>query len=552
MTPLPPFPSPAPSGVPRLGHGLVFALHRDPRGAAAMGRGGAELGYGGLEPSFGVRFDTYGINASTSTLGFLTGGVVTNDVGEYASPWAAGWGAAPGYVVSFSYYAASKRVVTVVTPATDDDASAAAATKAVYTLDVDLPLMLGCPPNADTPCDAHVGFTAATGTAAEGFNTHRVLDFQYLNAAPTPTPSLTPSASTSATLSASWSMTAEPTSSNTGTGTWTASITGSTTLSSSLTASGTASRSATPSATPTQSGTRSSTRTASQSPTALPSPFTDVDSALAAAEAYTLALQGTGGAYDWHNDPLLVSLAGAPDSDHSSDRGSVSLAWEPFEDVASGVSAVAYCLGTAQYECDVVDWTLAPGVKAHVDYATLGGVDVPPGTAVYATVAAVNNVGLVSMSSSDGLLLDGRPPALGHVVDTGRYFLHPQAVAGSGTVVYRPPVDINCDAEGGGVGAAWGADTSVPSGLDHFEWSVGSAPLATDVLGWTPVGAAVSVYNSTLEVPAGGTYYACVRAVGVNGLDALRCSDGVKVLDAATAGLRAVCVPPSSDETVVF
>jgi hypothetical protein len=176
-------PSPAPPSAPRLSHGLVFALHRDARGAAAVGRGGEELGYGGLVPSFGLRFDTNAFNVTASSLGFVDGGVVANAYGDFLPPWPGGWGAPPGFVVSFSYYAATKRVVAVVTPASaagdgSPDLNATASPPAVYTMDVDLPLVLGCPPNAAAPCDAHLGFTAATGSASEGFNTHRVLDFQ--------------------------------------------------------------------------------------------------------------------------------------------------------------------------------------------------------------------------------------------------------------------------------------------------------------------------------------------------------------------------------------
>jgi hypothetical protein len=558
ITVIPDEPSPAPSSAPRLAHGLVFGLHRDPRGATALGRGGGELGFGGLSPSFGLRFDTYSFDTPGSSLGFLSGGAVPNPYGEFLPPWPGGWGASPGYVVSFSYYPATKRVVAVVTPASasgdgSPSTNGTSSAPAIYTLEVDLPLALGCPPNADTPCDAHLGFTAATGTSAEGFATHRVLDFQYLNGAPTPSPSPSGSLTPSASASSSWTPSVPPTPSLTASNTWTASATASNTPTSSVSATGTGTSTRSSSGTPSGTATQTPSRTSSPTTTPLPSPFTDTASALAAAEAYTLATRGSGGAYDWHADPLLVSLAGAPDADYSADRGSVALAWEPFEDTASGIAAVAYCLGSAQYECDVAPWTTAPrGGLSHVDYAVVSGLNVTPGSVVYATVAAVNGVGLVSMASSDGLLLDGRLPVLGRVADTGKYFLHPQVAPGSGTPVYRPPVDINCDAAGGGVGASWGAGTSLPSGLDHYDWSVGSAPLAGDLLPWTAVGAATAVYNATLDVPPGGAYYACVRATGANGLTATRCSDGVRVLDAATAALRAVCLPPSGDATAVY
>ena len=220
----------------------------------------------------------------------------------------------------------------------------------------------------------------------------------------------------------------------------------------------------------------------------------------------------------------------------------LAITWEPFEDVGSGVASVAFCFGSSQFVCDVVPWVLAPAVKRHVDHAVVSGLNLTAGTAVYATVAAVNNVGLVSMSSSDGVYVDDRPPLISRVYDTGSHFLRPQAAPGAGTVMYRPPVDINCDVAGVGVGAVW-RDAVAFAGVRGYEWAVGTAPNATDLLAWTPVGQAVAVFNSTLAIPPGVTYFTSVRATGRNGRVSYASSDGVLVVDAVDAASLMVCLP---------
>ena len=534
-----------------LGHGLTFVVQRDVRGSSAVGNGGKDMGLGGIQPSFGLRFQTRAGDTGASTLGFVQDGDGSFDAGswgEYLAPYNLSWGAALGWSVSFTYNADARRVVAVVGPSDGSRPVSA------YTFEgIDLRRQLGCV-DAEVACTANIGFTAATGSAAEGvYNTHRVFTFDYLNQRPTGTPTSTMSISQSSTLSPSLTRTPEPTPSITASSSITGSNTASATWTPSITASKTATQSVSSSATGTSSATASVTRSASQTPSSLPTSLVDPAAALASEDALSLGGSAAAGiaprSYDWRHDGNLVSLVSAPDSDYQASTTSVSVAWEPFEDVGSGIASVAYCLGTAQFACDLVDWIPAPSVKSSVDYAVFEGLSIAPGTVLFATIAAVNNVGLVTMTSSDGMYVDSRPPQLGQVVDTGKYFLHPEAVEGAGTVLYMPPVDINCDEEGKGVGAAWGADTVAPAGVDYFEWSVGTAPNASDILPWVNIGNVLAIYNESLTPPAGTTYVTCVRAVGLNGLTSVTCSDGVEVLDGETAQDRMVCARPSTSSS---
>ena len=357
----------------------------------------------------------------------------------------------------------------------------------------------------------------------------------------TPTATASSTAASTATSSATPSGTPPRTDSPSGTGT--RSRTPSRSPTRSNTGSATSTGSPTSSMSATQTGT--STQTPSQLPPEfqpLPSPDGGIGDGANATTNATNATAAAAAPYDWRDDGGLISLSEAPDVDFQASTDTLAIAWEPFEDVGSGVASVAFCLGSMQFACDVMPWVLAPSVKSHVDYAVISGLNLTAGSVVYAVVAAVNNVGLVSMTSSDGVFVDDRAPLLPRVVDTGSTFLHPIAAPGAGTVLYRPPVDINCDAAGAGVGAAW-RDSVSYSGVAGYEWAVGTAPNATDILAWTPVGEAVAVFDATLRVPVGVTYFTSVRALGRNGRVSYASSDGVLVIDDVDAASLMVCLP---------
>ena len=362
----------------------------------------------------------------------------------------------------------------------------------------------------------------------------------------------TPSASITSTASTTPTLTASATASRTNTPTRTPTRSNSPPN----TPTRTSTRSMTPSGTPTPSATASGTGTGSGTPTMVPAAFRNPSLTLNASDAAAIGAGGGNASqpgaaaapYDWRTDESLLSLADAPDVDFQASTNTLAFAWEPFEDVGSAIARVAFCVGTSQFACDVVPWVVAPAVKSHVDYAVLTGLNLTSGAAVYATVAAVNHVGLMSMISSDGVYVEDRAPLLPVVYDTGKYFLHPDAAPGAGTVLYRPPVDINCDAVGVGVGAAWPEVVNFASSAD-FDWSVGTAPNASDILPWVRLGNAVAAYNSTLVVPVGVTYFVNVRATGANGRVAYASSDGVLVIDAADEAAVMTCLPFNTQPT---
>jgi hypothetical protein len=263
----------------------------------------------------------------------------------------------------------------------------------------------------------------------------------------------------------------------------------------------------------------------------------------------------TAGPSVWRTDATFVSLTGVPDADFSPAVNWFSLSWEPFLDTGSGIAALGYCLGSRPYTCD-----LRPMARVRprlaVDSINVTELALPAGAMVYATVAAVNGMGMVSLATSNGMRPDDRAPGPGLVYDVGAYFAAPLARTGAASAAATIAVDIDCDVAGGGLGAAWeGFDSA--AGIARYEWAVGTAPGADDILAWADVGLASSGYDAAGSAPVGEIVFASVRAVAKNGRSTVASSDGMRVISAdadadvgsaaaAAAGLRAdtmfVCV----------
>jgi hypothetical protein len=243
--------------------------------------------------------------------------------------------------------------------------------------------------------------------------------------------------------------------------------------------------------------------------------------------------------YNWRLDTTLTSIALVVDAGFSTSCDRLDVTFEAFYDV-SGLAGYAACAGSAPLRCDLVPAALVDA-RAGVPTAqsvTLAGLSLPRGAPVFATVFALSGAGAVASSSSDGLVCDDRGPsaAAAVVLDTGAHFFAPPSVLGAGRAANGgvSAVDINCDLAGAGVGAAWrGFEAFV--GLARYDWAVGTAPGADDMLHWTSVGVATSIFNASVLVPAGNVAYVSVRAIDVAGRAAVATSNGVLMLPPLSA-----------------
>lgn len=81
--------------------------------------------------------------------------------------------------------------------------------------------------------------------------------------------------------------------------------------------------------------------------------------------------------------------------------------------------------------------------------------------------------------------------------------------------------------------ATWPAASDAQSGIDHYEYSIGTAPGATDVRYWTYVGPSTQVTAYALNLTPGETYFVNIIAVNGAGIEsAVVSSDGIRVAPA--------------------
>ena len=248
------------------GEGLVFVIHRDPRGGNATGSSAEGcMGYCGIANSWGVRFDVTGeAGLAVSTAGIVTGGLVPTAAGEWAVQAVLGLGFPEGDTVANVVYepapdgSSHKLTVAIVQTASQGRvANAAFSTPNAPALAA----ALGCV--SGMVCDAFIGFTAATSAAAasrislSNFSTSLwssplLSQSRSGSATGSPTTTGTPSGSP-LRLSRSRSATASPSrgASFSGTGSVTASATASITAAYAFELDGDAASSATPTVTAT-------------------------------------------------------------------------------------------------------------------------------------------------------------------------------------------------------------------------------------------------------------------------------------------------------------
>lgn len=199
-------------GSHNTGEGLVFLLHRDPRGPAAVGAWNQAgktqdyscMGYCGITPSFGIRFDHQTGTMPQSTAGILTQGRIGTPGGE----WLVLAGTDKQYregltTVRVSYMrgwaGADRRLNVTITQAGGSRANTTASYVVSDSALPDLYTSLGC--SEGTECRGFVGFTAATGTVTDSRISVRGFATTLYETIPSPSATATSSLTGSATRS---------------------------------------------------------------------------------------------------------------------------------------------------------------------------------------------------------------------------------------------------------------------------------------------------------------------------------------------------------------
>jgi len=165
-----------------------------------------------------------------------------------------------------------------------------------------------------------------------------------------------------------------------------------------------------------------------------------------------------------------------------------------------------YSFGTAQGDSNTIDWTdNGTGTDA-----TVTGLSLTNGTTYYVNIRAYDMAENQStMVSSNGLTIDFTAPEIGEVFD------------GSDT-------DINLSNDAANASANWTGFADSLSGIELYEYALGSTSGSNDIIDWTDNGTSTSVLeHSGLSLQHAEQYYFSVRATDqVENISAVASSDG--------------------------
>ena len=198
-------------------------------------------------------------------------------------------------------------------------------------------------------------------------------------------------------------------------------------------------------------------------------------------------------------DNTAPSVPGAvndgPDADISETRALTQLSanWGAGSDAQSGIAKYWYAIGTTAGGMNIRGW-IDNGTGTFV---TKTGLNLTNGQTYYFTVKTENGSGLQSApvnSNGQTVNADLTPPSdVAHVRDG---LVGASAWAGSLTQL----------------SANWDAATDWESGIDSYEYAIGTNAGESDVLGWTSNGANISVTATGLSLENDLKYYFMVRA----------------------------------------
>ncbi|MDP7436943.1 MAG: fibrobacter succinogenes major paralogous domain-containing protein, partial [Candidatus Marinimicrobia bacterium] len=188
-------------------------------------------------------------------------------------------------------------------------------------------------------------------------------------------------------------------------------------------------------------------------------------------------------------DYLIIS-----DADYQNNDSELIISWSGTDD-ASGIAQYEYALGTTSGGTETLDWTSAG--TSTMD--TLTGLLLSEGSTYYLSVRATDIADNISdIASGDGIVIDLTSPFLGSVQD-----------GPDGDLVYTP--DINS------LYAEWGGFSDALSGIEFYEYAVGTTSGGAQIVDWVNTGTDSSVTITGLILTDDVSYYISVRATDYAG-----------------------------------
>jgi len=168
-------------------------------------------------------------------------------------------------------------------------------------------------------------------------------------------------------------------------------------------------------------------------------------------------------------------------------------------DNLSGINLYKFAVGSTVGDSDVVDWTTFTSENSSVIFDQLV---LNNGSTYYGQVRVIDQAGNLNILEGDGVIIDATPPSSGTVIDlTDLSIFEDQDITNSISTLSAFISGFN--------------DTL--SGIDRYEYSVGTSELNTDVKDWSLTENDTLISDNTLSLEHTQTYYISVRAFDVVG-----------------------------------
>jgi len=203
-----------------------------------------------------------------------------------------------------------------------------------------------------------------------------------------------------------------------------------------------------------------------------------------------------------------VSDGTGADISYSGSDTTLSANWVAFTETVSGVQKYEYAIGTTSGGTDVVTWADNDTATS----VTKAGLSLTSGSIYYISVRATDNADNVSTTIiSDGVMVDTAAPSAGSVSDS-------------------TAADLDWTKSTTTLTAVWTGFSDALSGIQKYEYAIGTTSAGTDVVTWTDNSTTTSVTKTGLTLTNGTTYYISVRATdNVGNVSTVATADGITV-----------------------
>lgn len=183
-------------------------------------------------------------------------------------------------------------------------------------------------------------------------------------------------------------------------------------------------------------------------------------------------------------------------------------AWTGFIDKESGIDYYEWSLSNATASQYVTEFENVGKNNAIIKHMALTS-----GLQYKLVVRARNAAGLESLTHSSGVVYDTTPPLLSYVYDGSDFH------------------DVDYQADTTGISAFWGPTQDNETGIDRYEWAIGTEVGGEQVLPFVTTGLKLQGRCPECLLSAGAKYYITVMAVNGAGLKSTKSSNGIVVDD---------------------